>query len=252
MIEPKTEPKILVLDIETSPALVYVFDLWNQNISIGQIKEPTRVIAFAAKWVGDPGQPQFYGEDSLTHRELIQKAFDLLSQADAVVTFNGDRFDIPHLNREFLELGMGRPAPFQSIDLYKVVKKHHRFLSSKLAWITARLELSGKQDNSGFPLWIGCLNGDLASWAEMRSYNVQDVFTTEELYFELLVWIDNHPNLALFRPPSDVPLCPLCGEDSLQKRGFRRTKKSKYQRYQCTNCGAWPSTGRRLQGAELS
>lgn len=243
-------PRILVIDIETSPALVYVWGLFKQNIAINQIVEPTRVICFAAKWIGED-QVIFAGEDNLTHREVIQRAFELLDQADAVITFNGDNFDIPHLNREFMEYGLGRPAPFQSIDLYKVVKKHHRFLSNKLAWITMRLELSGKLEHEGFDLWRRCLDGDPAAWAVMMAYNGRDVVTTEELYRELLVWIDNHPNMNLFKPPSDIPLCPKCGEDALQKRGTRKTKVSVFQRYQCQACGSWPSSGKRLQGADI-
>lgn len=243
-------PRILILDIETTPAQVYVWGLYKQDISIGQVIEPTRVLCFVAKWVGEDGVI-FCGEDEFTHREVVQRAFELLDQADAVITFNGDNFDIPHLNREFLEEGLGRPEPFQSIDLYKVVKKHHRFLSNKLAWITERLELSGKMKHSGFDLWVGCLNQEKWAWDEMRAYNVRDVVTTEELYRELLVWIDNHPNMNLFRPPGEVPMCPKCGQDELQKRGTRKTKVSVFQRYQCQACGSWSSTGKRLQGADV-
>lgn len=242
--------RVLTIDIETSPAEVYVFDLFKQNISIGQIKEPTRVISFTAKWLGEDAK--FYGEDELTHRELIEKAFELLSEADAVVTYNGDRFDIPHLNREFTELGLGRPQPFHSIDLYKVVKKHHKFLSNKLAWITERLELSGKKENSGWPLWIGCLNGEAWAWAEMRAYNLQDVVTTEELYLELLVWIDNHPNVQLYRDePLDRPGCPRCESPRVVKQGFKTTKVGKFQQYQCLNCGSWSTSGKRVEGTDL-
>ena len=79
----------------------------------------------------------------------------------------------------------------------------------------------------------------------MRNYDVQDVVTTEELYRELLVWIDNHPNMNLFRPPGDVPVCPKCEQDALQKRGVRRTKASFIERIQCIACGAW-QTGKRV------
>lgn len=244
------QPRILVLDIETTPAQVYVWGLFKQDIGLSQIIEPTRVMSFVAKWVGQDGAI-FVGEDQFTHREVIERAFELLDAADAVVTFNGDSFDIPHLNREFLEEGLGRPAPFQSIDLYKVVKKHHRFLSSKLAWITERLELSGKMKHSGFDLWVGCLNKEPWAWAEMREYNLRDVLTTEELYHALLVWIDNHPNLNLFRKPGLKPVCPRCGEDALQKRGTRKTKVSSFARYHCQACGSWSSTGKRSQGSDV-
>lgn len=242
-------PKILTLDIETSPALVYVFDLFNQNISLSQIVEPTRVISFTAKWVHED-RAVFFGEDELTHSELIERAFDLLDQADIVVTYNGDKFDIPHLNREFAELGLGRPSPFKSVDLYKVVKKHHKFLSKKLAFILGRLDLSRKLDNSGWPLWVACLNKEPWAWAEMREYNMQDVLSTEELYFELLVWIDNHPNIQLYLPETDRPACPKCGSLNIQKRGTRKTQIAEFQQYQCQNCGGWSSVGKRTRGVE--
>jgi len=43
-------PKIITLDIETSPNLALVFDLFQQNISLGQLLETTRVICVAYKW----------------------------------------------------------------------------------------------------------------------------------------------------------------------------------------------------------
>lgn len=242
--------KTLVLDIETMPAQVYVFDLFNQNISLAQIKEPVRVGSFVAEWLGED-RPVFYGEDQLTHEELIRRAFELFDEADAVITFNGDRFDIPHLNREFLELGLGRPSPFKSIDLYKVVKKHHKFLSRKLAHILQRLELSQKIQNDGWPLWIACLNGEEWAWQAMRTYNIGDVVATRELYYELLVWIDNHPNVQLYRPDDGRPACPLCDEAALVKRGTRKTRVSEFQRYQCSSCGGWSSDGKRLRGVDV-
>lgn len=242
-------PKILVLDIETLPAEVYVFDLWKQNISLAQIKVPVRLAGFGAKWVGEE-TATFYGLAQLTAEELAQRAFELLDEADIVVTFNGDNFDLPHLQREFLEFGMGRPSPFKSVDLYKVVKRHHRFLSKKLAHILERLQLTLKIENSGWPLWIGCVDGDPIAWAEMAVYCIGDVDSTEELYHELLVWIDNHPNVQLYMGETTGTNCPKCGSDRMQKRGTRKTKVSEFQQYQCQTCGGWCSVGRRLRGVE--
>lgn len=241
--------KIGVLDIETMPAEVYVFDIWNQNIGLAQIKRPVRVGSFTWKWLGEE-EAKFYGEDQMTHAELVDKAFALLSEADAVVTFNGDKFDLPHLNREFAEHKLGRPEPYASIDLYKAVKKHHKFLSRKLAHILERLDLSRKMHNDGWPLWIGCLNGEEWAWAQMREYNVQDVVATEELYYELLPWLDNHPNVQLFRPEDERPACPKCGSHRLIKKGTRKTKITEFQQYVCDDCRSWCSVGKRIRGVE--
>jgi hypothetical protein len=44
--------KILLLDLETSPNMAYVWGLWDQNISIGQMISSTEVICFGARWYG--------------------------------------------------------------------------------------------------------------------------------------------------------------------------------------------------------
>lgn len=246
-----SELKIGILDIETLPASVYVFDLWNQNISLAQVIEPVRVGGFGWKWV-DEEEGRFYGEGSMTHREVIEEAFALMSEADAIVTYNGDKFDIPHLNREFLEYDLGRPEPFASIDLYKVVKKHHKFLSKKLAHLLDRLELSRKIANDGWPLWIACLNGNPAAWEEMETYCLGDVTGTGELYDELLAWIDNHPNVQLYGAlVDDGYRCPRCKSDRVIKQGFKRTRVGKFQQYQCQDCGSWSHSGKRIEGVDV-
>lgn len=246
-----TSPRILVLDIETKPTLAWTWGLWNQNISIQQVVQPTEVMCFAAKWVGEK-RVLFFAEWDAGHVNMVSAAHDLLNEADMVVTFNGDNFDLPHLQREFLEAGFGRPAPYHSIDLYKVAKKHHRFLSNKLAWITERLELSGKLKHEGFELWTKVMAGDPKAQRTMTRYNKRDVSTTEELYLELVPWIDNHPNMALFvdRDEFGRTLCPRCASPQLQKRGFATTRVSKFQRYQCMACGSWSRSGSRIEGTD--
>ncbi len=46
-------PRILLLDLETSPNVAHVWGLWNQNVSIKQLLEGTEVICVGARWLGD-------------------------------------------------------------------------------------------------------------------------------------------------------------------------------------------------------
>jgi hypothetical protein len=174
---------------------------------------------------------------------MVQTVHALMNDADVVVTYNGDKFDIPHLNREFHLAGLGLPSPYVSVDLYKVIKKNEVWLSHKLAYITSRLRLSGKLDNSGWALWKGVLSEDPEvrhkAWLEMRRYNKRDTFTTEELKAECLPLINNLPNPALFEDePTEAILC-ACGSDQVQRRGYAVTKTRRYPRYQCQSCGKW-------------
>lgn len=245
-------PKILTLDIETSPTLAWVWGQRKQNIYLDQIVQPTRVICFAAKWHHKPNV-MFRSEFHDGSTEMIEFAHFLLDRADAVVTYNGDSFDIPHLNREFAERKLTPPSPFKSIDLYKVARKNMRFFSHKLQHITERLELTGKLQNNGLELWLECMAGNPKKWAEMRRYNKRDVVTTEEFYDEAIPWLGQGFNQALYVDAVDGELvCPKCGvAGRLQKRGFRYTAVSKFQRYYCSACGGWPSEGKRVAGVDL-
>lgn len=242
-------PRILTFDIETRPTLAYVWGLFNQNIALSQIVEPTRIICFAAKWYGDD-DVIFKSEFHDGHRATILTLFDLLDEADVVITYNGDNFDIPHAEREFLEADIGTPSPFHSIDLYKVLKKKTKFVSHKLAHITESLSLTGKLETGGFDLWRDVMAGDRKAWAKMRRYNKQDVVTTEELYDEVLHLIDTHPALTLY-VDDDAPACPRCLSDQLERRGYAYTRLGKYQRYQCQSCGSWGRGGKRVEGVDV-
>lgn len=53
-VAPLSGPKVLTLDIETSPNLAHVWSLWKQNVSLSQLMQSGQVICFAAKWHDKP------------------------------------------------------------------------------------------------------------------------------------------------------------------------------------------------------
>lgn len=249
--------KILTLDIETSPHLCWSFQTWNTNILPIQVIEPTRMLCVAAKWehkkkvhffseyeafnpeLGEGWELEFH------HRYMVERIHELMDEADVVVTYNGDKFDLPHLNREFHLAGLTPPSPYVSVDLYKVIKRNEIWMSHKLAYITERLELSGKLENSGWQLWKDVQSSDPVvrhkAWLEMRRYNKRDTVTTEELKAECLPLITNLPHPALFLDEGipSVLLCTNCESPNVQRRGYAKTKTRKYPRYQCQDCGKW-------------
>jgi hypothetical protein len=232
--------KLLHLDIETTPALVYTWALFNQNISIDQVVEPTSVLCFSAKWHGEK-EVMYFRSRSRTGPEfkaMLRAAHKLLSEADAVCHYNGNSFDVPRLNQEFLRLGLPPPPPIQNIDLKKVVMSKFSMTSSKLAFVGPYLGLGEKEKNEGWALWIACLKNEPNAWRKMMSYNKQDVVLLEKLYNKILPWIDAHPNMNLFGSEED-PVCPNCGSKKLERRGLRRTATYIYKRLQCMGCGRW-------------
>lgn len=230
-------PRILTLDIETSPGLADIWALWDQNVGLSQLREVTAVICFAAKFHGED-KVHFHSSFHDGHDEMIAAAHALLDEADIVVHFNGTSFDMPHLNREFILAGLPPYSPVAQVDLLKVVKSRFKFMSNKLAHVSTQLGLEGKLEHSGHELWVKCLAGDEDAWATMREYNVQDVVLTEQLYDRLRPWVKNHPHVGLFGV-SEEDSCARCGGTDLEKRGFAYTPLGKFQQFQCRGCKSW-------------
>lgn len=232
-------PRILTLDIETSPNIVHRWSLYGDSpVGINQIVEPQRVLSCAFKW-HDKIRVEFRSEHHDGHAAFIARAHELISSADIIVHFNGKRFDMPHLRTEFILAGLDPYPPVQEIDLYQVIKTRFRFPSNKLDYIATRLGVGGKVSHIGHPLWTGCLAGDPASWATMKRYNMNDVVITEGVYDKVQAWMATHPNMNLFGDDTHVTACPRCGSVDYQRRGLMRTATSVYQRFQCQQCGSW-------------
>ena len=228
--------KILTLDIETSPNVAYTFDTWNTNVSKDKIISPVRMLSFAAKWY-DSKKAIFYSEYHNSQAEMVQAIHDLLDEADIVITFNGNKFDLPHLNREMIQAGLTPPSPYKKIDLYVIARKEFNNVYNSLDWIATYFGIGSKVKHPGFELWEGCMNGDKKSWDLMKKYNIGDVFLTEKVYDFILPWIPNHPHFGLFAKKQNC--CPNCSSSSLREDGTYQTNTTSYPRYQCEDCGKW-------------
>lgn len=223
-----------MLDIETSPHLAAVWGLWQQNVALDQIMKPGTTLCWAAKWYGED---EIMFESNMTgHVRMVRRAHKLLSEADAVCHYNGTKFDIPTLNKEFLLLGLSPPPPSKQVDLLRTARSRFRLASNKLDFVAQQLGLGKKEKHKGFQLWLECMARDKDAWKVMESYNKQDVVLLEKVYERLRPWIKNHPNLSTM---NEKLCCPKCGSSDHQRRGYARTSVSKYQRFQCNTCGSW-------------
>jgi len=168
--------------------------------------------------------------------DMLKGVHKLLDEADAVVHYNGSRFDIPVLNKDFLLSGMPPPSPAKQIDLLQVARRQFRFVSNKLDYVSQALGLGKKTDHEGHTLWIKCMNNDRKAWKTMQAYNMQDVVLLERVYNKFKAWIKSHPNHNAY---SANTCCPNCGSSKLHARGTQRSRTAIYQRYQCQDCGSW-------------
>lgn len=266
VIKPKSpdgKMRVLMLDIETTPDKNYTWGRFNVNIGINQTIEAGSMTCFAAKWYGQD-EIEFYSEwDDGGHLQMVIEAWRLLDEADVVVHFYGSRFDIPHMNTEFVKLGFPPPSPFKQIDLKMVVGHKFKFSSNKLEFVSRVLGLEGKVEHEGFPLWDKLMNEtrrngekpyslevELDAKVRMEIYNKRDVFLLDEVYEALLPWIANHPHRHLYEVGRG---CPTCGADAdyLVNAGFYTTKLSKFDQYRCTICNSYFRSNKRLTGVKV-
>jgi predicted RNA-binding Zn-ribbon protein involved in translation (DUF1610 family)/DNA polymerase elongation subunit (family B) len=232
---------ILIYDLETRPSAGFIWRAWDQNISAGQVIEQGHVICWAAKWLNDPRSKTMFGceWEGDDPDEYIHRLHALMEEADAVLTFNGNKFDEPVLRTEFVLRGLAPTAPHKSIDLYQVVRRQFRFLHNRMDSVAEYFGVPGKTNTGGFQLWVDVMNREPKALAKMKKYNIQDIRVLEDIYYKLLPWIPNHPALGHHDESGELHSCPTCGSHKLQKRGKHKTKASTFQRYQCNKCGTW-------------
>lgn len=230
--------KILVLDIETKPAQAYVWRAYGeQNIGVEQIIDPGSIICVGAKWLGD-NQTHLFSDWEHGHEAMLKEIWIMMNEADAVLTYNGDKFDLPKLQGEFLLYGFGPTPPLTSIDVVKAVRKFGFFVN-RLAFIGPFLGVGAKVKHEGFDLWVKVMQGDVRAQRKMAKYCKQDVRLLEKLYLKVRPFIKNHPHMG-----EKKQACGACGSNHVHSRGYRRTKNFKIQRLQCQDCGSWQDGSR--------
>ncbi len=235
------EPRILLLDIETAPHRVYAWGLWGQDIYLDQIEAPGYTLCWAAKWLGRR-EMQFASVHRDGRKAMLKRIYRLIEEADIVVHYNGTKFDMPTLNKEFVIEGWPPPSSYKQIDLLLTARRQFRLASNKLDWVARSLGLGRKMKHKGMELWRGCMAGDPASWRIMERYNKRDVGLLEKVYLALRPWVVNHPNVALYSGEKR-PACTNCGSLRVIRRGYYYAKSRRYRRF---SSAPTASTGLRI------
>lgn len=236
-----TQPKILIIDIETTPIVSYTWGIFDQDVALNQIIEDWSILSWSAKWLGS--DKVFYSDtrsekNPRNDKKLLQEIWDLMDQADIIVGQNSIAFDVKKLNARFILNGMKPPSSFRQIDTMRIAKKNFKFTSNKLEYMSKNLcsehvKLTQRKF-AGFDLWKACLNKVRDAFKELQAYNVEDVLATEELLKKLLPW-DKSINFNVYRDELDNTC--TCGNDKFKKKGHVYSNLAKYDRFICTNCG---------------
>lgn len=232
------KPKILMLDIETAPNLVTVWGLFNQNVAINQIIEPGYTMCWAAKWHGKKEImfSSIMDGPAGDSRAMVEGIHSLMDEADVIVHYNGNSFDVPTLHKEFLIHGLPPPAPSRHVDLLNTARHKFRLASNKLDFIAQQVGIGAKSEHKGHKLWLECMDRKKAAWKTMESYNKNDVVLLEKLYEKLLPWIGDTLNRSAF---ANTFCCPRCGSNDYTQQKTVTLITGVYRRYECNSCSGW-------------
>lgn len=246
----KHGPKILVIDIETSPLELHGWKLFDENFSLDQISKDWTILSFAAQWVGKKrviymdtgGRGANRVRDD---KKLMRPLWKLLDEADIVVAQNGKNFDVRKIMARLIRHGFTPPSPFRVVDTMLVARKYFAFTSQKLKYTSELLGVPPKDEHEEFPgfkLWAECLKDNPKAWRVMKRYNKRDILATMHVYLKTRAWDMQHPNLGTFAA-AERHICPHCGSDNvIGRNGWREVKnQGVYKRYQCQerDCMGW-------------
>lgn len=235
--------KIAIIDLETAPKQAYIWRFFKENIGAKQVLGHGYIMSFAYKWLGDE-KTHYFETRTEDDTALCVRLRAVLDEADIVIAHNAQKFDLPTARSRMLVNGLRPPSPFKVVDTLRVAKKEFAFPSNSLEYLAIVLGCKPKLSHKKFPgfeLWSECMKGNEEAWEEMRTYNVQDVDTLEEVYLKMRPYMRYHPNVGV-HIEADHPVCPKCGSKHVHFRGFAYTNVGKYHRFQCKTCGGWGRT----------
>jgi hypothetical protein len=245
---PADSPRILLYDIETTPALCWMWHQFQANVVATEID--WRLLCFAYRWLGQSEtgfvsvfQDPHFKPDRFDDKWVAKRLAALFDLADCTIAHNGDKFDRRKANARFLYWNLPIPSPYVTIDTKKESARYFANYSNSLNELGRLLGLGEKEHHTGFDLWRRCMAGDPQAWVDMERYNLQDLDLLEALYLRLLPWIGTPGagggslNRALWS--DEEWTCPKCGGHRFQMRGRHRTRFSTFQVFCCKSCGGY-------------
>jgi ribosomal protein S27AE len=185
-------------------------------------------------------------------KRIAKELLNVLKQADFVITYNGDKFDLKKINWLFIKYQL-KPVPHcGSIDVMAALKRVSEPTSLALGFIAKELGYDGKLETDN-ELWKDAERGDKKALDYMYEYNAVDVDRTESVYLHVRPYLKSHPNFAEFLnyyQQVDKTLdvgekahrCPRCLTGVIAEEKFTRFRQTPagflYKRANCPHCGA--------------
>jgi uncharacterized protein YprB with RNaseH-like and TPR domain len=183
-------------------------------------------------------------------KRLLKDVSARLLDSDVWLTHFGTWYDINFVNSRLIYHRLPIiPPNYNHIDTWKIAKNRLKLRNNRLITISEFLGTEDEKNAIKPEQWIRAIGGHRSSMDYIVEHCRRDVLVLEEVYGLLKPLVLDHPNRGLIDGRGG---CSVCGEHKLQKRGYHVTRTRKYQRFQCTSCGAWSKGTKPLEIARAA
>ncbi len=156
--------KVVIIDIETT----------------GLVSEKNKVILGGLIGFSEKSSEaiQFFSETKADETLILEKLLPHLTNADVIISYNGEAFDLPFLNKRLIKNGFSTQIPlYKSFDLYKILRK------SSFSRILPDLKQKTVEDYMG----ISSERADQISGKQCVDYYRAYLATRETIYKEAIL-----------------------------------------------------------------
>lgn len=183
----KSNPKVLIFDLETSPNIVFSWNIGNKiSLSMDNIIDERKIICIGYKWLGEKETHCVnFNINNQEDKWMLIEFAKVLNSAEYILGHNIDAYDLKFLRSRCIKHKIQINPKFNSIDTLKEAKKQFRFNSNKLDYLAQFLGL-GAKIHTEYNLWKEIiLNKSQDSLNKMIEYCKHDVDLTEQVYTKL-------------------------------------------------------------------
>ncbi len=188
--------------------------------------------------------------DRFNDSTMVEAIFEILYDADEIVTHNGKKYDVKYFNTRAAKHGIpgiksGARGP-KHVDTKQICSANYTLYSNSLEGACNFFDLPFKKMkiHNKWSLW------ERFMWFEeskkdmklMSDYCKSDIDALRELYYKTR---EHHGAKTLNKTlwnDGDENICETCGSDDLIGHGVIPRKKGLTQRWLCKSCGSTKNT----------
>lgn len=238
--------KVVHLDIETSPYLVWTYPLWDANIPTENIEVPMQVTSIG--WMFEDGKVKVKGwkdsyvdywiQNKKRDYDLLKEVIPEINEADIIIGQNLNSYDIKKIQWRLCELKLPPLKNIITIDTLRQSRKAFSPPSHKLDY-KSKVHGKGGKIKQTMEDCIAVAKGDKKKQTIRMKYNAKDVTDERHMFWkELDYYILPKAllNMLYNYVKKEKPFCIKCAARHQKRFDVKSIRHKRENKYQCNQC----------------